>query len=186
MINKSSRNNFIFKWKKNRIKIIMTVFLVIIIICYYYNQDEGTWSENLNLSDVDLFNSLALKDPVFTKQSKGEIICRKYLERVFNKPFPSVRPDFLKNEITGKNLEIDCFNQELMLGIEYNGQQHYKFIPGMHKNFESFRLQQYRDSMKQKKCKEYGINLIVVPYMIPHQSIENYIREQLILLGYIS
>jgi hypothetical protein len=32
-----------------------------------------------------------------------------------------VRPDFLKNPATGRNLEIDCFNNQLKIGLEYQG-----------------------------------------------------------------
>lgn len=183
---KKSLPKFVNLWKMYRIKIFIISSIVFIFICYmFYNETQGTWSENFSI-DPSVFevNGVQFRNP-FPKESKGEKICRAYLEKTFMKPFPKCRPDFLKNEITGQNLEIDCFNRDLMLGVEYNGRQHEKYTPGMHKNYQDFQLQLYRDEQKARKCKELGINLIVIPHTIPHQSISNYIREQLLLMGYI-
>ena len=70
------------------------------------------------------------------QESKGEKECRKVLENLFNKPFSKSRPDFLRNPVTGGNfnLELDCYNQELSLAVEYNGIQHYKYVPYFHRN----------------------------------------------------
>ncbi len=38
------------------------------------------------------------------------------------------------------NLEIDCYSPKLKLGVEYNGAQHYKFIPHFHKNKEALEI----------------------------------------------
>lgn len=119
------------------------------------------------------------------KQSKGEVECRRVLENIFKKPFPNKRPKFMNNEVTNFNLELDCYNPELSLAVEYNGKQHYKFLPYFHKNKEAFRNQQYRDYMKRELCKKYGINLIEVPYTVKVRDIETYIRKGLRKYGYI-
>lgn len=122
-------------------------------------------------------------------ESKGEIECRRVMESLFNAKFPKARPDFLRNPVTsrldsGNNLEIDCFNSELRLGVEYNGIQHYKYSTFFHKNYEAFRNQQYRDEMKKFLCKENGIKLIEVPYTVKNDEIEIFIAKELALLGY--
>lgn len=136
-------------------------------------------------------------------ESKGERECRRVMESLFVKPFSKSRPDFLRNPVTsgddqgiirgeaphgpaerGNNLEIDCFNAELRLGVEYNGIQHYKYKPFFHKNFEAFRNQQYRDEMKRSLCKENGIKLIEVPYTVKHEDIAVFIAKALDQLGY--
>ena len=67
----------------------------------------------------------------------------------------------MNNEVTGGsyNLEIDCYNHELRLGVEYDGAQHYKYNPYFHKNKEAFYNQKYRDKLKEYMCKENNIVL---------------------------
>ena len=93
----------------------------------------------------------------------------------------SVRPDFLRNPVTGGNfnLELDCYNEELNLAVEYNGVQHYKFIPYMHKNKEAFLNQKYRDDMKKRMCKDAGVILIDVPYTVEPHNIKKYLETEL-------
>ena len=46
-------------------------------------------------------------------QKKNEKECRRVLETLFEAPFPSIRPDWLKYPKTKRNLEIDCANMDL-------------------------------------------------------------------------
>lgn len=116
------------------------------------------------------------------QMSKGEQRCKIYLEDLFKRPFNKIRPNLLKNSVTGHNLEIDLYNDELKLGVEYNGLQHYKFCPGIHKNFEHFQTQRYRDEMKKMMCKDAGITLIEVPYT--EKDIEKYLFKELNIRGF--
>lgn len=112
-------------------------------------------------------------------ESRGESICRNILEKFFNKPFPSARPDFLLNSETNRNLELDCYNQELGLALEYNGAQHYDFPNKFHKTLKEFEDQRRRDQLKREVCSSVGIYLITVPYRIPHNKIPKYIEYYL-------
>ena len=116
--------------------------------------------------------------------SRGEQRCKEVMERFFKKPFTKVRPQFLRNEVTGKHLELDLYNEELNLSVEYNGRQHYDYVPYFHKNREAYHNQRYRDEMKKGKCKELGIRLIEVPYTVKERDIETYLRNELEKLGY--
>jgi len=111
--------------------------------------------------------------------SKGEKICCNVLSEIFNKPFTRVRPDFLKNPETSCNLELDCYNAELKLAVEYNGEQHYKFPHPFHKNINDFLKTVRRDRFKAEMCDLLGIYLIVVPYTVPHHQIREYIKYYL-------
>jgi len=115
----------------------------------------------------------------FPSQSKGELECRRVMESLFNRAFPSRRPLFLMNSITGKPLEIDCCNEDLRLGVEYNGKQHYQYCPGMHSSRDAFRTQQYRDEMKERLCHENNFELIIVPFTVDIDSIESYLIMEL-------
>ena len=111
------------------------------------------------------------------KESKGEAECRRVLQKIWGRPFISQRPDFLRNPVTGGdfNLELDCYNPELKLAVEYNGIQHYKYTPYFHRNYEHFTNQKYRDDMKRRMCKENGVYLIEVPYTVKLPDIEEFI-----------
>ena len=114
-----------------------------------------------------------------TGRWKHEEKCRQILERIFHKPFPSVRPDWLKSPMTGKNLELDCYNQELRIALEYNGRQHYVYTPYFHKTRRDFHAQVHRDNWKRKRCRERGIHLIEIPYTVPENELEAFIRRKL-------
>lgn len=165
----------------------------------YIKKNKGTWDTRYDIENI-LINTNRLKLNQNRKgerrdklqysnysensnkgESKGETECKRVLEKIFNKPFNKVRPDFLRNQVTGNtnNLEIDCFNDELKIGLEYNGRQHYDFIPFFHRNKETFYNQKYRDELKRIKCRDNGILLIEVPYTIKIEDIEKYIKKDL-------
>ena len=116
--------------------------------------------------------------PKQEKDSKGEVECRRVLESLFKKPFTKDRPDFLCNH-SKLNLELDCYNQELKIAVEYQGKQHYKEISYFHLHTNDFRKQQERDVFKRQQCKKHGVNLIEVPYTINIKDIEKYILNML-------
>lgn len=65
-------------------------------------------------------------------------------------------------------LPFDCavFNDDdnLTCLIEYDGEQHYKFIKHWHGDEEGFKLQKLRDKIKTDYCASHGIPLIRIPY----------------------
>jgi hypothetical protein len=168
-------------WKTHKFKVIVFLSVIIILVGTFMN-DGTDGSYSLHYIYDPNSESKALNQ--FPKQSKGELECRRVLESLFMRPFPSQRPLFLTNAVTGKPLEIDCCNYELRLGVEYNGRQHYKYTKGMHSSHDGFRVQQYRDLMKKQLCEKNGFTLITVPYTIPINSIENYLKEELRTHGY--
>lgn len=167
-------------WKKHQFKVIVFACFIAIIVMYLLQpkDQQGTWSSEYTYSPIT-------KEYRFKRESKGEKECRRVLEKIFNMPFPCQRPSFLMNPTTGKNLEIDCCNLDLKLGVEYNGIQHYQFVPVMHKTPEVFHQQQYRDALKKQMCENVGFTLITVPYMIKNTAIENYLVEELRHRGFI-
>jgi len=165
--------------KKHQFKILVIGSVIAILVLYLLKDkdEEGTWS-------LTYFYDPQTKKAHFVKESKGEAKCRQVLEKMFMRSFPNVRPSFLMNSVTGKPLELDCYNAELRLAVEYSGRQHYQYTPAFHKSHDAFRNQQYRDEIKKRLCHENGVLLIEVPYSIGVDSIENYLREQLRNNGY--
>lgn len=94
-------------------------------------------------------------------------------------PFIRCRPDFLKNETTGMNLELDAYNKMLALGVEYNGRQHYEYTPFWHKSQAEFKNQKYRDQMKALLCRQNDVLLITVPYTVKNDKMVDYIYHEI-------
>lgn len=178
-------------WSSYKFEFIVVsciIFIVIMALYYWITGKRGTWkSFNYNIIfDKSKKYDLQHNNNSSPRESKGEIECRRVLEKLFNRPFKKSRPDFLRNNVTGGmfNLELDCFNENLRLAVEYNGRQHYDYIPYFHKNKEAFHNQKYRDFMKQTLCRDNKINLIEVPYTIDISNIESYLIKELRRKGY--
>ena len=142
---------------------------------------KGSWGNYYTVK----FNTKKGKRP--PRESKGEKECRHVLEELFGKPFPKERPDFLNNPVTGGrfNLELDCYNKDMKLAVEYSGVQHYKYSPFFHKNKEAFLNQKYRDDMKRRICRENGIKLIEVPYTVKNHEIRGFLIKNLKAMNYL-
>lgn len=168
---------------------VITAILFIVLLMFVNMNKIGTWSsssENIRISFKELLSLPKLSRQnsnrpnearPASKKSSGEQECMRVLHEYFTVPFKSTRPNFLRNPVTssaGKNynLELDCYNDELKLAVEYNGRQHYDYVPYFHKNKEAFRNQQYRDELKRRICTDNGITLIEISYTVKNGDIE--------------
>jgi hypothetical protein len=106
---------------------------------------------------------------------KMERYTKELINILTKKKFEKIRPKWLLNS-KGNLMEIDMYNDELKLGIEYNGIQHYKFVPMFHKNIEDFNKRLSDDKLKIKLCQENNIKLISVPY---NCNIKSYVISEL-------
>lgn len=111
-------------------------------------------------------------------ESKGERLCKEAAERIFGETFHrSIWPDWLRNPETGKGLELDLYNEKLKIAIEYHGRQHYQYVPHFHrKGPHEFEAQKRRDAYKLDICDEHGVYVITVPYYVPDNRLEQWIR----------
>jgi hypothetical protein len=197
----------ILSYIKNNIYVIAFALVILFLISFsifnVLTNRQGTWSNKFfyiptstaaakllsqkgtnrknatqNIESKQLQPSLT---PPNKKDSYGEIECRRVLEDIFKRPFPKCRPNFLKNQVTGGkyNLELDCFNEDLRLAVEYDGIAHHKYVPYFHRNYEAFETQKYRDFMKDTLCKDNNIILIRVPYTVKQSEIEKFLIKKL-------
>lgn len=103
----------------------------------------------------------------YCSKSRSEKLCREIFENHFQEKFPTRRPKFLHG------LELDGYNKELNISFEYNGIQHYKYIPFFHRNgIEDFKKQRQRDMRKYAICTLYDVRLILIPYHFNYQNPE--------------
>jgi Ca2+/Na+ antiporter len=176
-------NFIIYHWTHNRLQFLL-ILSIIFIICYYIyvNYFKKEQQESNNKEQNEYLNNI-VKTKIIKKRKtipkKHETRCRIILENLFKLPFVSVRPDFLKYDKTGKNLELDMYNPDLKLALEYDGIHHRKFTEFFHKTEQDFIDQQERDQFKEEKCKDLGIILIRVPDTVKFEELEMYIKNKL-------
>lgn len=149
-----------------------------------YLSDSICMAEEFSCEEIASPRTMALgghKCRANTRMSNGETICKKVIEEIYGKPFYTVRPDFLKNPETGRNLELDLYNDEKKIAVEYNGKQHYVWPNNMHGAYETFIKQVRRDQFKVDMCDKNGVYLITVPYNVglDYQKIKDYITYYL-------
>jgi len=178
-------------WNKYGFEILLILSVLIIMLNYYYTKGKrGTWDSPYT-RHIQIYKTKPLtrsRSP--SKESKGEVECRRVLENIFNEPFAKARPTILRNSVTSDdsgsdfNLELDCYNARLKIACEYNGIQHYKFTPYFHRNKDAFQNQKYRDYMKRDLCMKNNITLIEVPYTVKLENIQNFIITKLLQSGY--
>lgn len=149
--------------------------IVILLIYNFLTGRTGKYVDHSKLIWSMLSNN---PSPVIKQQykdSSGETECRRAAEKITGKQFPKKRPSFLLNKITNSNLELDCYCDELKVAIEYNGKQHYEYVPHFHSSKDAFYNTKYRDDIKNKLCYDNNVILITVPYTVPIEKIETFI-----------
>lgn len=173
-----------FNWDKFfqkyfNVKYIFEIIGLIIIVCLII------WAIFTQKRSKYLFKGLdgieyGLNIKTKKNLNKSEEYCRDILQSIYGEEFKTCRPDFLKNPATGRNLELDCYNERLKIALEYDGIQHAEYNPHFHKNgIADFKYQIARDDFKTKKCKANGIFLIRVPHYIVKEDLRKYIIDKL-------
>ena len=64
-------------------------------------------------------------------------------------------------------MRLDGYFSNLKIAIEYDGIQHYEYIPKLDKTYENFLKRQERDKIKTRLCEENNIKLIRIKYDEP-------------------
>lgn len=65
----------------------------------------------------------------------------------------------------GRNkFRVDFYLPDYNIFIEFHGEQHYSFVPFIHKTEDKFVEQQDRDRRLREYCKQHDITLIEIPY----------------------
>lgn len=112
-------------------------------------------------------------------RSKVEAYCCEIMEDIYGQPFNTSYPDFLRNPETGRKLEIDCYNEDLKIGLEYNGPTHYLWPNYTSQTKVEFIKQIRRDRYKVDACDANGVYLITVPYNVPTNMLKSFIEYYL-------
>ena len=112
--------------------------------------------------------------------------CRIILEQLLDTKFKQLKISISElaviketfNFVPKRPFEIDGYSEELNLAFEYNGEQHYRFIPLWHNSRARLFEQQERDKMKQSWCQEKNIHLIIIPHWEAKKELQGFIEEE--------
>jgi hypothetical protein len=134
------------------------------------NMDEDTLKEYCNTKPKNMSN--------------GEAFAKIIMEEIYGVPFKKIRPDWLKNPETNKNLELDLFSDNVIvngskysIAVEYSGMQHYVYPNKFFKNTTDFKNQLRRDIYKREMCDLNDVFLITIPYYITPENMKQYVID---------
>lgn len=98
-------------------------------------------------------------------QSKGELEIQNYLECNNIKYFSQFKVPIDQSINHSGKAYVDFYIPEYNTFIEYNGIQHYEYVPYFHSGgIIDFEKQQQRDSYIEQYCKEKNIKLLQISY----------------------
>ena len=99
---------------------------------------------------------------------KTETKLVKILERLFglSNVITSYHPEWAISP-KGVLLEYDILLKDKNILIEFNGRQHYEYVPFFHKSRNKFKLQQERDKLKKILAINNGYKLITIKHDEP-------------------
>jgi len=101
--------------------------------------------------------------------SRSERIVRAYFEQIFGKPFPKVKPRWLRNT-TGRLLELDGYCEQLGIAFEHQGAHHYRAV-GRFRGVNVASVQR-RDTFKRQQCASAGVTLIQIPELVRFTAVD--------------
>ena len=153
---------------------------------YVSNKNKMKWECNKGHSWLAPLNSITSKKTwcSICSTGKSENKVRKIFETIFNKEFKSIRPSFLRNPVTGRNLELDGYCEELNLAFEYDGRMHFEdrssieMTKSQKTRHSSLSEIQARDRLKNTLCSKAGIVLVRIPYW-ENNNLEEFILNKI-------
>lgn len=147
------------------------LFILFLVIAYWVYTRWCCVHSTLYTGGKDVIKDLK-KHP----RSKSEQSVITDLEHLTGKKFPTVNPDWLLYD--GKTLELDGYNEELSLALEFSGPLHTKWFPKK-ESYEKYIQRVEKDAFKRKKCEERGVRLIVIDTALPRHLWKPYLQSRL-------
>lgn len=133
-----------------------------------------SWHISLDAAGDGSKEELGFEGPVY----KGELAAKKVLEDRYRTIFIKTRElPFLRGASVGsRNLEIDLYSDILQLGVEVQGDQHYKADTNFNSNLA---VQQANDTIKANLCAKNGVYLIQLPWSKDWRGMQDVLNDAL-------
>lgn len=127
-----------------------------------YHDEIDCYINNI-LKNTQLPNIKVINPEIELKKRRGKWIHEKLLLNTIESLFPDYTIKYHYRAQWLENLELDIFIEELNIGIEYQGIQHYE--PIEHWGGKTgLKHRQFNDSRKKRLCEKYGVNLVYFDY----------------------
>jgi hypothetical protein len=123
-----------------------------------------------------------LKNLAKSPRTRSEKAVIDIFEKITGKKFPTVYPDWLKWK--GRPMELDGYNDELKICVEFSGPLHTKFYPAR-ESYAAYHERVEKDREKIRLCRENGVRLIVIDMSIPTRHLYAYINSRLADAGVV-
>ena len=121
-----------------------------------------------------------LKDLAQHPRTRSEQEAIDVFEKICGRPFPTAYPEWLRWR--GRPMELDGYNEELRVGVEFSGPLHTKFYPAR-ESYAAYKERVDKDREKIRLCRENGVRLIVIDMSVPRRHLYNYIHSRLYDIG---
>ncbi len=160
--------------------IVTTIIILILFVCLksFETGKTGTFEYIHNKNNRN--HKDRVKDLKRNPRSNSENRAIKILAKVTSRDyrdFPTVLPHWLVDPLTNTTMELDGYNEELKIAMEFSGPQHYKWYPT--ESYDKYFHRIRRDTIKKKKCEERGICLIMLQSAMDVVHWDTYIRSRL-------
>jgi hypothetical protein len=122
------------------------------------------------------------KDMVTNPRTKSEARAIHILKEITGLQFPTVNPSWLVWR--GNPRELDGYNEQAKLALEFSGPLHTKWYPGV-EPYEKYFARIVTDIAKRKLCARHNVDLIVIDMSLPQIHWKNYMLSRLYDFGRI-
>lgn len=150
--------------------------------CEYYIGSEPVYHNELDcyirniLKDVNFPEIKKVNPDAELKIRRGKWVHEKLLYNIVKSLFPNFNTIYHYRASWLENLELDIYIEDLRIGIEYQGIQHYKTVKHWG-GAEGLAKRKYNDMKKRKLCSENGVILVYFEYTEPITN--TYVRNKL-------
>lgn len=119
----------------------------------------GSVVEMLEAIDADV------EEHIQRTSSQGLLYCKDNISNLLDdNPKMEKTWDWLISPHSSSHMYTDLYYPKHNLVVEYDGEQHYRFVPQWHRTLENFERSKERDGEKDRLLEKHGVNIIRIRY----------------------